>query len=289
MPSHTHTTFPTKKAAADHQKRVSSAAAEGKEEKHTMADRYKTKMCKNFLAKGECPYEVRCMFAHGERELRTSEENVRDGLVTDEAIKAYQRQHNQTKRRMASASNHVAGARVAATAVPTQQEVYVGGEENDEETYYNGHQHESVNALRFLPHAQPMPHSTGLYTHNPYRFNIIPVEAREFAMCEEMPEEVYWFEEPMMTATVEEDYYFPSSDMMVPLVPNSVVQHQQQQQQQCSNANKMYDFATTSSFGDEVTHGQSESSDNAACASKVRCTAAEMPSFSDEVPMVLEP
>ncbi|CAD2214581.1 Zinc finger protein CTH1 [Angomonas deanei] len=61
------------------------------EEKHILADRYKTKMCKNYLETGSCPYEVRCMFAHGEEELRTAEQNLADGLDTEEAIKAFQR------------------------------------------------------------------------------------------------------------------------------------------------------------------------------------------------------
>jgi len=60
-------------------------------ERHIMAERYKTKMCRNYLATGACPYETRCMFAHGEHELRTPEMNLRDGLITEEAIKAYQR------------------------------------------------------------------------------------------------------------------------------------------------------------------------------------------------------
>lgn len=63
-------------------------------ERSLLAERYKTKMCRNYLVSGECPYEVRCMFAHGDHELRTTEMNVRDGLVTEEAIKAFQRSVN---------------------------------------------------------------------------------------------------------------------------------------------------------------------------------------------------
>eukprot|EP00796_Vickermania_ingenoplastis_P005545 gene5545-4000_t len=59
------------------------------ESKPVQADRYKTRLCDKFMATGFCPYEVRCMFAHGESELRTAEDNIRDGLVTEEAIRAF--------------------------------------------------------------------------------------------------------------------------------------------------------------------------------------------------------
>jgi hypothetical protein len=56
-----------------------------------LAERFKTKMCQNYEKTGVCPYEVRCMFAHGPGDLRTKEMNYRDRLTTDEAIKNYQR------------------------------------------------------------------------------------------------------------------------------------------------------------------------------------------------------
>lgn len=56
-----------------------------------LAERYKTKMCRNYIEMGMCPYETRCMFAHGEHELRTTEMNLRDGLVTEDAIRHYKR------------------------------------------------------------------------------------------------------------------------------------------------------------------------------------------------------
>lgn len=70
-----------------------AVAEEEEEKKHILASRYKTKLCKSFLATGRCPYEVRCMFAHGEEEVRTSEQNIADGLTTEEAIKIFQAQH----------------------------------------------------------------------------------------------------------------------------------------------------------------------------------------------------
>jgi len=58
--------------------------------KPILAERFKTKMCRTWVDKGECPYEFRCMFAHGEADLRTKAMNVADGLTTDEAIRAFQ-------------------------------------------------------------------------------------------------------------------------------------------------------------------------------------------------------
>jgi hypothetical protein len=57
--------------------------------KPILAERFKTKMCQNYEREGFCPYEARCMFAHGEHELRTKEMNYRDNLVTEEAIKEF--------------------------------------------------------------------------------------------------------------------------------------------------------------------------------------------------------
>lgn len=66
-----------------------TSASTPHEEKIIQANRYKTKLCRSYVATGECPYEVRCMFAHGKDEIRTCEENLQDGLVTEEAIKAF--------------------------------------------------------------------------------------------------------------------------------------------------------------------------------------------------------
>ena len=60
-------------------------------ESRVLAERYKTKMCRNFMTTGACPYHHRCMFAHGYHELRTTDMNVQDGLMTEEAIKSFQR------------------------------------------------------------------------------------------------------------------------------------------------------------------------------------------------------
>lgn len=62
--------------------------------KNVLAERYKTKLCRNYLETGKCPYEARCMFAHGGHELRSTQMNLDDGLVTEEAIRMFQRHRN---------------------------------------------------------------------------------------------------------------------------------------------------------------------------------------------------
>ena len=78
---------------------AAAAAAQSEEDrKPILATRFKTSMCKNYKTKGSCPYEARCMFAHGDAELRTKKMNLADGLVTEEAIKAFQRAGNVATR-----------------------------------------------------------------------------------------------------------------------------------------------------------------------------------------------
>lgn len=91
----------------------SKNAAAANKERHVLAERYKTKMCRNYLQTGVCPYETRCMFAHGDHELRTSDMNVQDGLITEEAIKSWQRvlsQKNRQAAAMATAQPYAAHA-----------------------------------------------------------------------------------------------------------------------------------------------------------------------------------
>jgi hypothetical protein len=56
-----------------------------------LAERFKTKMCQNYEKSGACAYEARCMFAHGDDDLRTKEMNLKDSLTTEDAIRAFQR------------------------------------------------------------------------------------------------------------------------------------------------------------------------------------------------------
>lgn len=94
-------------AAAHQCSAVPTAAANA--ERHVLAERYKSKMCRNYLEMGECPYETRCMFAHGDHELRSCEMNIRDGLISEEAIKAFQRVLNMRNRQAAAAGHGMTG------------------------------------------------------------------------------------------------------------------------------------------------------------------------------------
>jgi len=53
--------------------------------------RYKTKMCRNYIKFGSCPYEHRCMFAHGEEELRSEQQNESEGILSEEDLRRKQR------------------------------------------------------------------------------------------------------------------------------------------------------------------------------------------------------
>ncbi|KAG5466687.1 hypothetical protein LSCM1_00857 [Leishmania martiniquensis] len=304
MTSQSHVTMSKHNGSAVEQhKRTSHTSGDtNEEEKHILAGRYKTKLCKNYVAKGECPYDVRCMFAHGEEELRTSDDNVRDGLITEEAIKDFQRQQNQAKRRaaFAAAREHNHDRSHSHTVCVASHRSAYETEENVEnnEAYRGRHPHQN---LRQRPQQESVSIAqqqqqqqfqlqgamTQCYTHNPYALDLIPPAARLFPVYHEVVEEGCWYEQEL--APPQEDYYFPSSDMMLPLVPSSVTQKcSQYPHQQCS---KQFETVTSSSSysGEEVMYGHGESSASAAYRSMARCTAAELPSNSDIPAMVMEP
>jgi hypothetical protein len=79
--------------------RMAAARTTGDSKVSILAERFKTKMCQNYEKHGSCPYEARCMFAHGEQELRTTEMNMTEKLTTDEAIKAFQRNSAANKKK----------------------------------------------------------------------------------------------------------------------------------------------------------------------------------------------
>jgi hypothetical protein len=52
---------------------------------------FRTVLCTHFRpgGSGDCPYESRCRYAHGVSQLRTMEMNIKDGLVTEEAVRQF--------------------------------------------------------------------------------------------------------------------------------------------------------------------------------------------------------
>ena len=85
-----------------------------------LAERFKTQMCRNYEKKGSCPYENKCMFAHGEADLRTPEMNVRDGLFTEESIEAFRRAQRLLKKRAAQAARQQQQQQQIASAEATK-------------------------------------------------------------------------------------------------------------------------------------------------------------------------
>lgn len=99
--------------------------------RYLLAERYKTKTCRNHMMTGACPYGHRCMFAHGLHELRTTDMNVRDGLMTEEAIRSFQRAMTAYNRgelaQMMSQDNFVYSSGVAQYAAqPAHHDVASG-------------------------------------------------------------------------------------------------------------------------------------------------------------------
>ncbi len=70
-----------------------------------IAERFRTKLCRNYLLDPDapCPYEDRCMFAHGGHELRTAAQNMLDGLTSENTIRLFkQKQKLVTNEPLAS-------------------------------------------------------------------------------------------------------------------------------------------------------------------------------------------
>ncbi|KAG5492520.1 hypothetical protein JKF63_01098 [Porcisia hertigi] len=312
MTNQSHVTMPKRNSASGEQhKRTFHAAGDTEEEKRIFAGRYKTKMCKNYVEKGECPYDVRCMFAHGEDELRTINDNIRDGFITEEAIKDFQRHQNQAKRRAAMTAarehhhhNHSHNRSHPDNMRAARNRSVSGTEKNVSNNEVYRKNHHNNNNLRMRkqqePVSIPQPHQqqeqqevqpqstmTLYYTHNPYIFDLIPSESRLFPVYHDMVEEGCWYEDEPVPA--QEDYYFPSSDMMMPLAPSGLTQqYPQYPHQRCGKQLEM--VASASSYsGEEAMYSQSDSSPNSAYGPMARCTAADLPSSPDIPMMVMEP
>jgi hypothetical protein len=83
------------------------------------AQRFRTKLCDKFATTGSCPYVHRCMFAHGEAELRTVGQNVADGLVNETSIRKYKRAQYEARKRAARSKPAAAVVDVAPTCAVT--------------------------------------------------------------------------------------------------------------------------------------------------------------------------
>jgi hypothetical protein len=80
------------------------------------AERFKTKVCANYEKSGKCPYESRCMFAHGEHEMRSKDMNIRDNLVSEDAIRAFQKAATRRRKKAAKVARKRAAAAAKGTA-----------------------------------------------------------------------------------------------------------------------------------------------------------------------------
>ena len=68
---------------------ASNTATPAKEAKID-ATRFKTKLCRHYMESGVCPFQSRCVFSHGQVELRTSDENRTSGIVSEQSLRDHQ-------------------------------------------------------------------------------------------------------------------------------------------------------------------------------------------------------
>lgn len=112
-----HHTIVSSSSLMHHQPRSNqhaSSPSNAQRKDKILAERFKTQMCRNYEKKGSCPYENKCMFAHGDADLRTPEMNVRDGLFTEESIEAFRRAQRLLKKRANQAARQQQQAAAAA-------------------------------------------------------------------------------------------------------------------------------------------------------------------------------
>ena len=98
------------------------ASSVSEDPRKVLADRFKTRPCANYEATGACPYAHRCMFAHGPHEARTAEENVRDGLFTEEAIKAFRQAEQKRRKRKKDTARRRAKGKAASASLMACEE-----------------------------------------------------------------------------------------------------------------------------------------------------------------------
>jgi hypothetical protein len=63
------------------------------ERRRQFALRFKTQLCRSHAVDGGCLYKYKCVFAHGEAELRTEELNQQEGIVSEAAIRDWRRKN----------------------------------------------------------------------------------------------------------------------------------------------------------------------------------------------------
>lgn len=131
------------------------------DEKPVQADRYKTRLCDKFFeTNGRCPYGMRCMFAHGEHELRTVEDNLRDGLVSEGAIRRFrQRYYLHSFKSYPSCS--FTPSLVDLSPPPSYDSVGMGS--------WEGIANSSASCCPSFPPPPPYEESVEKYHHNPYQ------------------------------------------------------------------------------------------------------------------------
>jgi len=78
-------------------KAATTDKADAAAKKKQFAIRFKTELCRSFETEHHCPYEGKCVFAHGASDLRTPEQNEADGLITDTAIRGWLRRQKQQR------------------------------------------------------------------------------------------------------------------------------------------------------------------------------------------------
>ncbi|CBH10980.1 hypothetical protein, conserved [Trypanosoma brucei gambiense DAL972] len=165
----------------------SSAGCEEEEgQKNVLAERYKTKLCKNFVQYGTCPYDIRCMFAHGEEELRTAEMNIMDGLVTKDAITSFQKLWHRAVSALSGSkhhSSHVANRRGVMTTATTTT---TAGGLTDAAMHICRPMQRVVAAAAAVPCGGRRVVSgsiriRGRVRHNPYCHNILPTVSRYYS------------------------------------------------------------------------------------------------------------
>jgi hypothetical protein len=132
-----------------------------------IAERFRTRLCENFMSSGGCPYGKHCMFAHGEDQLRTMERNLADGIVNEEAIRRFRvlrmaksrrRGANRRRNRRKRAAMKAGGSCVETETAESEGSYSQGSLSDDEE-----------------PESAELTETLTIHTHRPSRLEQITV------------------------------------------------------------------------------------------------------------------